>query len=210
MASIKSLCEKVFWLEGGRVRRFGDATEVVNQYETESFARVMALRSGAQRRFEDNDTGIGLSEVTQTTVEGEDSATLRVRLKGHANKDVRRLKLSITLTTLEGVLISAIYPTQARAFLDDVSGAWECAFEFPDITRYLNHGEYMLGVTIKRPNLRQSVQVPQAALVHIPEVHLNGGRITASTTRGLVPLPVNFYGGNGADDSGPWDTDDEA
>jgi lipopolysaccharide transport system ATP-binding protein len=204
MESIKTLCQKVFWLEAGQVRMLGEATEVVNAYEAQSFARAMSMRNGGQRSFVAREAGIELSEVSYLTTEGETTANLVVRLRGHADSQVRRLKLNLTLSTLEGVLISAVRPKQAHAYLEVVSGDWECTFEFPEITRYLNHGDYFIGVTIKRPNFQQGLRVPQAVVVQVPNVNRNGREHGVVTARGLVPLPVTFHGGNGADNTGQW------
>lgn len=190
MASIRALCKVGYWFEKGRLRESGLVDEIVDLYEKETLYKAS---SQSYSKVVNHEQGIEINGVT-AYVNNDELLTLKVEIKGCSLQQISSLGISIQLTTSEGVLVSNIWPSMANSFLENVQGSWKCAFEYPDITRYLASGDYVIHVSLNKPRMAAMLRVENAALIHIPPVDVyDSGSYFYLRQHGIVPLPVKFF-----------------
>lgn len=191
MASMRTLCDVVYWLDDGKLRFSGSANETVNAYEREALKQASEPISAIE-----GDAGLTVSEVGAFILSDADTTALRVEISGYAAQPLVEIGIGIKLTTLEGVLVFQIGPRAAGSIINNVSGEWRCGFDFPDITRYLGSGDYLVGVHLLDGERRKLLDIDHAARVSVPlaDVYGNGFRFSAKRN-GLVPLPFRFFNG---------------
>jgi lipopolysaccharide transport system ATP-binding protein len=190
MASIRSLCKVGYWFEKGSLRESGLVDEIVDIYEKETLYKASSQSSS---KFVNHEQGIEVHGV-HACLTNDGVITLRIEIEGCALKPIYSLGISIQLTTSEGVLVSNIWPSMAKSFLENVQGSWKCAFEYPDITRYLASGDYVIHVSLNKPKMAAMLKVENAALIHIPPIDVyDAGTYFYLRQHGIVPLPVKFF-----------------
>ena len=193
MASIRKLCKTVYWLDAGRIKKWGPSDEVVNSYEREMLY-ADSDNSQQQSIVVNEAHGIEVSGV-YVSVDSENKVpTLRVQVKGRTIRPIRRLGIGIMLSTLDGIVVTKMGPHMANSMLNNVNGPWEGIFEVKNITRYLAGGEYLVQIRIIRPKIGTILNLEYAAIVRVPLTDVYGtGKYVSSQRHGLVPLPIEFF-----------------
>lgn len=190
MAALRSLCENAYWFEKGCLREIGLVNDIVDLYEKENI--YQAGSSSASGIFANEARGIEIHCVN-AYIRDDDTTKLRIEIQGLASQKISRMGVCIQLTTSDGILVSKIWPSMINAFLEDVSGSWQCVFEYPDINRHLAAGDYIIGVILNKPKSDALLIAENAALVSIPPLDVyNSGNYFYLRQHGIAPLPVNF------------------
>lgn len=135
MSAIENLCTRVLWLDHGNVVRIGSPAEVVGEYlsGTSSAAgdifeyRAPAQASGSPVQvLHASLTGNGAQSVMQG-----DDLSLVVRLR--VQEPVRRLNLSIAISTAEGALVSTMSNMDIREEWDLGPGLYDVSIRLSDV-----------------------------------------------------------------------------
>ena len=193
MASIRKLCKTVYWLDAGRIKKWGPSDEVVNSYEREMLY-ADSDNSQQQSIVVNEEHGIEVSGVYVSVDSENKMTTLRVQVKGRTIRPIRRLGIGIMLSTLDGIVVTKMGPHMANSMLNNVNGPWEGIFEVKNITRYLAGGEYLVQIRIIRPKIGTILNLEYAAIVRVPLTDVYGaGKYVSSQRHGLVPLPIEFF-----------------
>ncbi|MEL7034827.1 MAG: polysaccharide ABC transporter ATP-binding protein [Cyanobacteria bacterium J06592_8] len=190
MAAVRKLCNTAYWLERGTVRDSGEINEIVDAYEKHMISRASSQLEG---KIVNSEHGLELHSIDAFIEENEETSTLKVEVKGYAEQEISRLAVVVRITTSDGILISNIWPRMANSFLENIKGNWNCVFEYPDITRYLGGGDYILNIKISRPGKGVILKVEDAAIINIPPVDIySSGNYFSWRQHGIVPLPIQF------------------
>jgi len=193
MASVKRLCETVYWLENGRLRQGGPTDEVVSCYEKETLDKANS-HSQNQIIAVNDEHGVEVNGIHTTIDSGNGISSLIVKVKGRTMKLIARLGIGLQITTPDGTLVSRIGARLAKSIMENVNGDWEGLFKINDITRYLTGGDYLLQVKIIRPMMGVILNIEDASIVHVPQKDFyKAGVYLTSITHGIVPLPVSFH-----------------
>ena len=192
MASVKRLCETVYWLDNGRLKQGGPTDEIVNSYEKETLAK--ASRPQDQIIAVNHEHGVEVNGIYATIDSGNERSSLIIKVKGRTIKPIARLGIGLQITTPDGTLVSRIGARLVKSIMEDVNGDWEGLFEINDITRYLTGGDYLLQVKITRPMMGPILNIDDASIIHVPQNDFyKAGVYLTSMTHGIVPLPVSFH-----------------
>lgn len=190
MAAVRKLCNTAYWLERGTVRDSGDINEIVDAYEKHMISRASSQLSG---KIVNSEHGLELHSIDAFIEENEETSTLKVEVKGYAQQEISHLGIAVRITTSDGILVSNIWPRMANSFLENIKGNWNCVFEYPDITRYLGGGDYIINIKISRPGRGVILKVEDAAIINIPPVDIySSGNYFSWRQHGIVPLPLQF------------------
>ncbi len=183
MAAVRKLCNVAYWLERG-------TDDIIDSYEKHMISRASSQLNG---KIVNEEHGLELHSIDAFIEDDESTSTLKVEVKGYAQKLISRLGIAVQITTSDGILISNIWPRMANSFLDNIQGNWNCAFEYQNIIRYLGGGDYIINIIINQPNMGIILKVEDAAIIQIPTIDVYGvGNYFSWRQHGIVPLPVNF------------------
>lgn len=114
MAAIDNLCHRVIWIDGGEVRRDGDAKEVIREYLS-SFAKSQA--TGYDLSTIESRGGSGAVRFTGIEfLDGEGNATnlvrsgerLRARMHYHAREEVHNPHFGFQIYSSTGTLVTTL------------------------------------------------------------------------------------------------------
>ncbi|ERT08168.1 ABC transporter family protein [Lyngbya aestuarii BL J] len=190
MAAVRKLCNVAYWLEGGTVRETGKVDDIIDSYEKHMISRASSQLNG---KIVNEEHGLELHSIDAFIEDDETTSTLKVEVKGYAQKQISRLAVAVRITTSDGVLVSNIWPRMANSFLDNIQEDWNCVFKYQDITRYLGGGDYLINIMVSLPGMGIILKVEDAAIINIPPVDIYGaGNYFSWRQHGIVPLSVQF------------------
>ncbi|WP_413167517.1 ABC transporter ATP-binding protein [Capilliphycus salinus ALCB114379] len=190
MAAVRKLCNVAYWLERGKIRETGAVDDVIDSYENQMISRASSQLNG---KIVNQEYGLELHSIDAFIEDDETTSTLKVEVKGYAQKQISRLAVAVRITTSDGVLVSNIWPRMANSFLDNIQGDWNCVFKYQDITRYLGGGDYLINIMVSLPGRGVIFKLEDAAIINIPPVDIYGsGNYFSWRQNGFVPLPVQF------------------
>jgi ABC-type polysaccharide/polyol phosphate transport system ATPase subunit len=150
LGSIRTMCDEVAWLAEGRLQQLGPAGDLVDHY----LGQVHEDRSGdvhaTSSRWGSGEAEVELVEL----LDGEGRRTddvrtgdpVTVRLHYHAHEAISRPTFSISVHTLEGMLLSAPAATEGGLEMPRISGKGTVDLVVPSLS--LLPGTYDVSATI--------------------------------------------------------------
>ncbi len=194
MWNVRRLCSEILWMEEGRVRAYGPAGQIAEQYMNEVNLEALANQATALQSHRG-----GTGEIRYVSVELADGAgrpatlipageTLVVRARYRAQQPVARPVFQLAVIDVD----SGIVITTATSSADDVparvsgDGAIECRFNrLP-----LRPRQYVIRLAITDSHQLASYDAVTAG----PRFGVSGGGVDglADEEDGLVSLPYEF------------------
>ena len=150
MAAIRRFCKKCVLLEGGEIKKIGNAEEVVDEYlgkfrgECAGSANLSdcADREGnGEVIFERIELENGRGETTGSFVIGDD---IHIHLFFQAKKAKKKVKVIVDIQTYEGDIVCNMYDSDADFQLIGVEGKTHISIRIENIR--LCPGQYRIGV----------------------------------------------------------------
>jgi lipopolysaccharide transport system ATP-binding protein len=194
MSAIRSLCQTVYWMEGGRLRAAGPVDEMIAAYEK---GVLEETRSSKLLNALNTEHGVEICAVdTKLETEGGEG-NLRLTVQGRTTRPVNQLSLGLELMTLDGVIVARIRPFASDQTLLNLNGDFACEFEFADFAHRVPSGDYIVRLLVTRPQFGIILYIDNAALVKVPlSTAFTLGPYTAVPQHGLIPLPMRFRSPN--------------
>lgn len=136
LGSVRAMCDHVIWLAHGRVRRSGDAAEVLDDYVGE-MREGRADEAGAGTRW-----GSGEAEIVKIQLIGADGLPttrartgdeVRVRLKYLAHEPIPQPVFGVAIHTLEGVHVTGPNTREAGLVPDQIHGEGHIDLHIPHL-----------------------------------------------------------------------------
>jgi lipopolysaccharide transport system ATP-binding protein len=144
--AIQSICDRVAWLDGGRLRGTGGPGEMIAAYQL-----AMSTEGAQHKERHDRDSpevsivDIRVNGVESRYVTIDKAAGLAVRWRFEVRSPVE-VTLGVSLKTADGVYLSGLSTRlEGRAF-EVAPGSYEAGVDLPDLV--LSAGVYVLGITI--------------------------------------------------------------
>ncbi len=134
LGSVRAMCDHVVWLAHGRVRRAGDAAEVLDEYVGE-MREGREDEAGAGTRW-----GSGEAEIVKIQLIGADGLPttrartgdeVRVRLKYVAHEPIPQPVFGVAIHTLEGVHVTGPNTREAGLVPDQIHGEGHIDLHIP-------------------------------------------------------------------------------
>jgi ABC-type polysaccharide/polyol phosphate transport system ATPase subunit len=192
--NVRRLCDRIVWMEQGRIRASGAAAEIADRYAEETNASMTANRQNPLQRLRP-----GTGEIRYTDVEIVDRTgrpvnriregeTLVVRARYEASSRIASPVFQVAIVDVDTGLTVATAtssPADGPAVLES-AGAVDCIFEsLPLRPRY-----YVLRMTITDAQQLESYDVVTAG----PRFAVMSGTSASSADAGdgLVSLPCRF------------------
>ncbi|MCI0709840.1 MAG: polysaccharide ABC transporter ATP-binding protein [Chloroflexi bacterium] len=192
MAAIEQLCTRVILLESGMISQFSETKKVVEAYVMQ--ATQSLFQKSRDFPIYNNDETIGISSIAASITRSGHGKfhTLTILVDADVRQHLDRLGIGVALTTLEGVVVSSIFPSMTNYVITEAYGEYECHFQCEDINRYLAGGRYYVNVWLSLPRIEFLLKVDRAIIVDIPPVDIYGGGIYFEVHHGIVPLPMKY------------------
>jgi lipopolysaccharide transport system ATP-binding protein len=154
MDAIRRLCKTAIWLDGGKVRRVGDARECVSQYLLEG------VKEGAILSFDPphvlgNRMPLVLHEIKLTDGEGNPAtrfsarAPVRVEIRWETSEAIYMPRIGFVLQTSDGLDVLTALDASAWEQKTLLPGRWVSSTTLPG--GLLNEGEYVIDVGADNP-----------------------------------------------------------
>jgi len=153
LSQVRTLCDRVMWLEKGVVRNIGSAAEVLAQYVESATEKPASTPNGARW---------GTGEIRFTSIEMFDHSgrsvtsvqpgePLEFRLRYSAAKPIPRPVVTFALFTTDGFEISAPSTTEYNATPEVLDGVGEITFAVDRLP--LHDGTYDVSVALHPTDL---------------------------------------------------------
>jgi lipopolysaccharide transport system ATP-binding protein len=187
--AVKTLCERVIWLDNGRVKQIGGAAEVVSNY-----LGVVKLQSTDPSVFPavNQEYGLGIANCQASILPHPDDelVDLQLVLTVTSNQMWPRIGIGFSLTTETGVMATLV-GAQNTGFLFDVHpGSNRYVIHCPNINYSLAAGDYTLSLWLVSPGIKQIIKVDTAAAISVPGVDFyHSGRPFEARATGPAVLP---------------------
>ena len=196
MWNVRRLCDRILWLDGGRVRAYGPAAEIAERYMSEVNLRALANQQNALQSHRG-----GTGEIRLTDVEILDGAgrpadriveggPLAVRAGYEAAEAVPAPLFQIAIVDVDtGIVVATAVssPTDVPALVNG-HGVVECVFDAVPLRRR----QFVLRLTITDSHQLVSYDVvtagPRFAVVAAPNTRPGDDE----DDDGLVALPYRF------------------
>ena len=173
MTAVKSLCDRAFWMDEGKIKLSGNASDVVDQYliGTREQANLdkytereplkvqqnekLNLRSSKQQRRGMGDVVIE-EMIVKTSEKGGDELVLnqgedliiQIKVRNHSLEDALKLKLGIVLRNKRGVDIASINTENNDFFPMRPKIGEATTFEIILSPPILHQGEYSASISL--------------------------------------------------------------
>ncbi len=196
MWNVRRLCDRILWIENGRIRAYGPAAEMAERYMAEVNVRALnneqnALQSHRGGTGEIRYTDIALLDRDERPIEQvRQGDPLIVRASYDARQRVEAPVFQVAIVDVDTGLVVAT-ATSGRADIDDVvegQGAILCRFEALPLRRR----QYVLRMAITDAHSLVSYDVVTAGPRFAVIAGGGGGERTSEDEDGLVDLPHRF------------------
>lgn len=148
---IRNTCQKVLWMDKGRVVRFGDAQDVCNQYEQFVMDQDKSAESAGYRI--NNDPQVKMSKVAFFDAAGQlcevfpEGSTFIARVHYVCERVVKRPIFTFGILNAENILVVANYSNfDMKADMKDLSGEGYVDIRIPRLE--IKPGNYFCTVTL--------------------------------------------------------------
>lgn len=150
LGAIAQMCERVIWLEGGRIAHDGPTARSIDLYLSERSRDVQHVDFALDEEKEVQLLAVGLTDSDGRPIDAptRDQA-FAVRVRFLVRERVGPLDVGISLMTRRGVkVISENWADGARGTAADAPGTWEVSLVVPPV---LAPNEYTVTVSIASP-----------------------------------------------------------
>ncbi len=144
MGTMRTLCDEVAWLDGGKVVDIGRPEELIDRYIDEGHAQrdgdVGGARWGSGEAVLTNVSFMDAGNVATTKVRTGDAATIRIGYR--ADQRIDKPVFGLAIETLEGVYVWASNTRDADYVPDYIEGSGSIEFRIPQVdaaARYLRY-----------------------------------------------------------------------
>jgi ABC-type polysaccharide/polyol phosphate transport system ATPase subunit len=206
MWNVRRLCDRILWMEEGRVRAFGEAGAIAEQYMNEVNLQALANQATTLQSHRG-----GTGEIRYVGIELVDGAgrpapvfapgdTLVVRASYKAERPVERPVFQVAIIDVDTglVITTATSPAGSSPAVVDGAGAIEC--RFPRLP--LRPRQYVLRLSITDTHQLASYDLVSAGPRFAISGHGAGVDGLADEEDGLVSLPFEFAHHRAADVAG--------
>jgi ABC-type polysaccharide/polyol phosphate transport system ATPase subunit len=196
MWNVRRLCDRILWMDGGRVRAFGPAADIAEQYMTEVNLRALANQQNALQSHRGGTGEIRLTQVDIVDSSGRpadrivEGSPLVVRAGYEATERVPAPVFQIAIVDVDTGMVVASATSSAGDVppIVDGHGVVDCVFESLPLRRR----QFVLRMTITDSHQLVSYDVvtagPRFAVVAAPSSRAGDDE----DEDGLVALPYRF------------------
>ena len=192
MNAVKHLCDTAIWLDGGSIRLYGEADEVVDTY-LGSVKVEAANRDAFPVMNDQHGLGFESCRVALQPRTDDEALDLTINLSVMAQRDWPRVGIGFGLTTDTGVRVTWLGAQVTNHQFDMQPGENQFSITCPRINRLLTAGDYVLSLWMAIPATQHLVEVEDAAVITVPGIDVyNTGRPLEFRKHGPVILPVTI------------------
>jgi ABC-2 type transport system ATP-binding protein len=196
MWNVRRLCDQILWMEDGRVRAYGRAGEIAEQYMNEVNMQALANQATALQSARS-----GTGEIRYTSVDVLDASaaptsllapgsTLVVRAAYRGESAISRPVFQIGIIDVDTGLVITTATSRPADVPDSVAGAGTIECRFPRLP--LRPRQYILRLSITDSYQLASYDVVTAGPRFAVSGHGSGVEGLADEEDGLVSLPFEF------------------
>jgi lipopolysaccharide transport system ATP-binding protein len=192
MAAVEALCQRVLWLDKGRVRRIGPGGEIVREYLS-----GLSVNESSERVFDAAGESRKAARFTGAAVTGLDGSPplqgddLLVNIGLEVRERVQRLQIGLTLTTIEGHLLSVSYNADYGEEWTLEPGRYQVRVKL-DSVRLLPRAHRLGLKALVNWGAEVYDDVPDALTFHIQARDALGSGVQLLADRGLTWFPAQF------------------
>ena len=196
MWNVRRLCDQILWMEEGRVRAYGAATEIAERYMGEVNLQALANQGAALQSHRGGSGEVRYATADIVDLRGQPVSliapgdALTVRATYQAERPVRRPVFQVAIVDVDSGLVVTSASSDPLSGPAEVSGqgVFECRFdELP-----LRARQYVLRLTITDEHLMASYDQVTAGPRFAVSGRGKGVDNLADEDDGLVSLPYQF------------------
>jgi ABC-2 type transport system ATP-binding protein len=196
MWNVRRLCDQILWMEEGRVRAYGRAGDIAEQYMNEVNVQALANQATALQSARS-----GTGEIRYTSVDLLDASgaptgllapgsTLVVRAAYRGESAIARPVFQVGIIDVDTGLVITTATSRPADVPDTVAGAGTIECRFPRLP--LRPRQYILRLSITDSYQLASYDVVTAGPRFAVSGHGSGVEGLADEEDGLVSLPFEF------------------
>lgn len=193
--TIRFLCGRALLLESGRMIAWGEASQVVSQYQEQSRTALGDL--AARFPIQSNPPGLALNFV-RASVEHESQnnslhAHLYLEFEVEAEYSLPEVGVGVRVHALHsGNAVTHLTPEVTGLYFYHLKGAKTCRLECRNIEQYLAAGEYSVSLGFHLPEVYEAIRADYIASFEVPifNPYPTTGRCLSIREHGVVPLPL--------------------
>lgn len=196
MAAIGRLCQRVLWLERGRLRETGETNELVAKYLSAGAEEAGEVSYCSNGHKAPGSEYVELQALRLRTNRGQVSSTFDSRhpfaleVQYRVLRPASNLRVGVRLMTHDGTVLLSSTDMDEHDELVREPGVYVSRCDIPG--EFLNHGKYFVSVGCDFPAVRVHFMVDQALGFQVAQTggvgsHINDGRLGILRTR----LPWN-------------------
>jgi ABC-type polysaccharide/polyol phosphate transport system ATPase subunit len=196
MWNVRRLCDQILWMEEGRVRAYGRAGDIAEQYMNEVNVQALANQATALQSARS-----GTGEIRYTSVDLLDASgaptgllapgsTLVVRATYRGESAIKRPVFQVGIIDVDTGLVITTATSRPADVPDTVIGAGTIECRFPRLP--LRPRQYILRLSITDSYQLASYDVVTAGPRFAVSGHGSGVEGLADEEDGLVSLPFEF------------------
>jgi ABC-type polysaccharide/polyol phosphate transport system ATPase subunit len=196
MWNVRRLCDQILWMEEGRVRAYGRAGDIAEQYMNEVNVQALANQATALQSARS-----GTGEIRYTSVDLLDASgaptgllapgsTLVVRAAYRGESAIKRPVFQVGIIDVDTGLVITTATSRPADVPDTVVGAGTIECRFPRLP--LRPRQYILRLSITDSYQLASYDVVTAGPRFAVSGHGSGVEGLADEEDGLVSLPFEF------------------
>ena len=199
MGAISRLCQRVFWLDEGRLLVNGDTEEVVGKYltSTASAKGEMVWQHGIANP--------GINEFSLLSVhvfnsEGKVTSNLDIRkpffveIRYRINEVLPYCRVGFLLSVFDGTAVFETYDADDEQYAGRRQpGEYTVRCEVP--ANLLNSGSYIISINVGMPNIKNLVFLEGALALNIEDTGAVGSHLDAKRNGIIRPKLRWVYGG---------------
>jgi lipopolysaccharide transport system ATP-binding protein len=189
MAAIAALCSRALLLQGGRMISDGAALEVTERY-------ITSVSQAISERERETVRGAGFTMLPPKVSfenQGSDSGDLVLEFELRSEEPRDNIGFGIAIKTPDGILVSRLSPYVTNFVIKSIQGERKVRFRFPQISRYLAGGDYVIDAWLAVPRIE--VLLYAEGVAHFSLIATDpyrAGTEFKHPESGFVPLPVSF------------------
>lgn len=158
--AVRRICNKTMYLEDGRVKSFGETSDVIQEY---------LLKSGSQAEyvFDENDTTDyliksvrifnSLGEKTNQILNDE---SFKIEIEYKMNKELKGIQATFVFDSMLGGRVFSTSSPDSKLYLNSEIGTHKITYTFPPHNNvYINPGTYILNIGLGLPNVKSTTSV---------------------------------------------------
>jgi ABC-type polysaccharide/polyol phosphate transport system ATPase subunit len=196
MWNVRRLCDRVLWMEDGRVRAYGPAADVAERYMSEVNLQALADQGAALQSHRGGSGEVRYLTVDVADAEGRPAGliapgdALIVRATYRADRAVRRPVFQVVIIDVDSGLVVTSASSDPTTGPGDITGegTLECQFD----ALPLRARQYVLRLTITDEHLLASYDQVTAGPRFAVSGRGKGVENLADEDEGLVTLPFRF------------------